>query len=164
MLDDGFKKAKVDFFTGSRNHYVPPYDHINGNILLAIYLEGDVLEMRRLTGGGGRYFQQRIKYALAKEADISETEIEFQGNKIPAKQIVIKPYVKDPKADLNEKFRKLKEKTYTFVVSDQIPGYLYEVRAIVPAPKDAGVGAGPVLEEYMRLAEVGPLVGQPEAP
>ena len=53
LLDDGFKTARVDFFTGSRNHYVPPYDHINGNVLLAIYLEGDVIEMKRLTGGGG---------------------------------------------------------------------------------------------------------------
>lgn len=157
LMPEGMKKATVDFFSGQRHLYIPPYEAINGNVLLAIFLQGDILEMKRLTEGGTRYFQQRIKYALATNAKIADTEIEFDGRKLPAKQVTITPYVDDPKAELNEKFRKLKDKAYTFTVSEQIPGYFYEIHTLVPAPADSAPGSDPVLEEYLRLTSVGPL-------
>jgi hypothetical protein len=157
LLPEGMKKATVDFFTGQRHLFIPPYEGINGNVLLAVFLQGDILEMQRLTEGGTRYFQQRIKYALAKSAQIADTEIEFDGKKVPGKQITITPYVDDPKADLNERFRKLKDKVYTFTVSEQIPGYFYEIHTLVPPAADSAADAPPVLEEYLRLTSVGPL-------
>jgi hypothetical protein len=157
LLPEGMKKATIDFFTGQRHLYIPPYEAINGNVLLAVFLQGDILEMQRLTDGGTRYFQQRIKYALAKSAQIADTEIEFNGQKLPAKRITITPYVDDPKAELNERFRKLKDKAYTFTVSEQIPGYFYEIHTLVPAAADGAADAPPVLEEYLRLTSVGPL-------
>ncbi len=157
LLPEGMKKATVDFFSGQRRLAIPPYEAINGNVLLAIFLQGDVLEMKRLTEGGSRYFQQRIKYALATNARIADTEIEFDGRKLPAKRITITPYENDPKAELNERFRKLKDKAYTFTVSEQLPGYFYEIHTLVPAPADSAPGAEPVLEEYLRLTSVGPL-------
>ncbi|MCG3201786.1 MAG: hypothetical protein NFCOHLIN_01656 [Gammaproteobacteria bacterium] len=157
LLPEGMKKATVDFFTGQRHLSIPPYEAINGNVLLAIFLQGDILEMKRLTEGGTRYFQQRIKFALATKATIADTEIEFEGRKLPAKQVTITPYVDDPKAEINEKFRRLKDKAYTFTVSEQIPGYLYEIHTLVPAPADSAPGSVPVLEEYLRLTSVGPL-------
>lgn len=157
LLPEGMKKATIDFFSGQRRLAIPPYEAINGNVLLAIFLQGDILEMKRLTEGGTRYFQQRIKYALATDAQIADTEVEFGGKKVPAKRITITPYVDDPKAELNERFRKLKEKAYSFTVSEQIPGYFYEIRTLVPAPADSAPGTDPVLEEYLRLTAVGPL-------
>jgi hypothetical protein len=154
LLPDGMKKANVNFFTGARNHYVPPYESINGNPLLAIFLHGDVLEMNRLTDGGWRYFHRRIKFAFADGAQITPVEIEFDGRKIAGKQVRITPYVDDPQTELSEKFRKLKDKVYLVTVSDDIPGYLYEIRTVVPAPQDAGVGAGPLIEEYLKLVSV----------
>jgi hypothetical protein len=157
LLPEGMKKATVDFFSGQRHLSIPPYEAINGNVLLAIFLQGDILEMKRLTEGGTRYFQQRIKYALATNAQIADTEIEFDGRKLPAKRVTITPYVDDPKAELNERFRKLKDKAYTFTVSEQLPGYFYEIHTLVPAPADSAPGSEPVLEEYLRLTSVGPL-------
>lgn len=157
LLPEGMKKATVDFFSGQRHLNIPPYEAINGNVLLAIFLQGDILEMKRLTEGGSRYFQQRIKYALATNAQIADAEIEFDGRKLPAKRVTITPYVDDPKAELNEKFRRLKDKAYTFTVSEQLPGYFYEIHTLVPAPADSAPGSEPVLEEYLRLTSVGPL-------
>lgn len=157
LLPEGMKKATVDFFSGQRHLAIPPYEAINGNVLLAIFLQGDILEMKRLTEGGTRYFQQRIKYALATNAQIADTEIEFDGRKLPAKRVTITPYVDDPKAELNERFRKLKDKAYTFTVSEQLPGYFYEIHTLVPAPADSAPGSEPVLEEYLRLTSAGPL-------
>jgi hypothetical protein len=154
---DGMKGAKVNFFTGPRNLYVPPFDSINGNVLLAIFLQGDILEMKRLTDVGSRFFQQKIKYAMATSAKTADVEIDFNGAKVPGKQVTITPYVDDPKAETNERFHKLKDKVYTFTVSEQVPGFLYSIRTYVPAPKDAADPSMPLNEEVLQLTGVAPL-------
>jgi len=154
LLPDGMKKANVNFFTGARNHYVPPYESLNGNPLLAIYLHGDVLEMNRLTDGGWRYFQRRIKFAFAESAEVTPVEIEFNGQRVQGKQVKITPYVDDPQAEKSEKFRKLKDKTYLITISDNIPGYLFEIRAFVPSAKGATSLDAPLLDEYLKLVSV----------
>ena len=151
---DGKKNAVVNFFTGARNHFVPPFENIDGNPLLAVYLQGDVIEMNRLTEGNWRYFHRLIKHALAERAEVKETSIEFDGKTVPAKQIRISPYTEDPRADQNDAYRKIKEKSYTFTVSENVPGYLYEVRTFVAPPKNAADQSIPVLEESMRLVAV----------
>ena len=154
---DGMKAANLQFFTGERHHYVPPYENINGNPVLAIYLEGDVYEMKRLTEGPWRYFQKQIKRALAENAEVTPVTVEFNGKKVPAKQVKIAPYAKDPRAQQTAKYHRFTNKTYVFTVSDDIPGYLYEIQTTTPAadsdptqPKDAP----PLLEESLKLVDV----------
>jgi len=154
MLPDGMKKANVTFFTGARRHYVPPYESINGNPLLAIYLHGDVLEMKRLTDGGWRYFHRRIKYAFAEAAEITPVDVDFNGRQVRAKQVKVTPYVDDPHAETSEKLHRLRNKVYLFTVSDDIPGYLYEIRTVVPPEKTAADPSQPLLEESLRLLAV----------
>jgi hypothetical protein len=157
LLPDGMKRANVNFFTGQRNLYVPPYDSINGNVLLAIFLQGDILEMNRITEIGARFFQQKIKYALATGATIADTEIDFNGTKVAGKTVTITPYVDEPKAETNERFNKFKGKTYTFTVSEQIPGFIYSIKTFVSAPKDAADQSQPLNEEVLQLTAVEPL-------
>jgi hypothetical protein len=157
ILPDGMKRANVNFFTGQRNLFVPPYESINGNVLLAIFLQGDVLEMKRFTEIGSRYFQQKIKYALATDASIGDTEIDFNGAKVPGKTVTIAPYSNDEKAETNERFRKFKDKVYTFTVSEQIPGFIYSIKTFVAAPKDAADQSQPLNEEVLQLTAVEPL-------
>lgn len=154
MLPDGMKKANVNFLTGARQHHVPPYESINGNPLLAIYLHGDVLEMKRLTDGGWRYFHRRIKHAFAEAAEITPVDVDFDGRQLRAKQVKVTPYVDDPQAETSEKLHRLRNKVYLFTVSDDIPGYLYEIRTVVPAEKTATDPAEPLLEESLRLVAV----------
>ncbi|MGQ0657752.1 MAG: hypothetical protein ACT4NU_06605 [Chromatiales bacterium] len=154
LLPDGMKKANVNFFTGTRRHYVPPYESINGNPLLAIYLHGDVLEMKRLTDGGWRYFHRSIKTAFAEAAEITAVEVDFNGRRVRAKQVKVMPYVDDPHAETSEKFHKLKDKVYLVTVSDDVPGYLYEIRTIVPPSKGAQEPGQPLLEESLKLVAV----------
>lgn len=154
IRSDGMKSATVNFFTGQRNLPVPPYESINGNVLLAIFLQGDILEMKRFTEIGSRFFQQKIKYALATSAKMTDVEIDFNGAKVPGKQVTITPYADDPKAETNERFLKFKDKTYTFTVSDQIPGFLYSIHTVVPPTKDAADPSQPLNEELLRLSAV----------
>lgn len=157
ILPDGMKRANVNFFTGQRNLYVPPYESINGNVLLAIFLQGDILEMKRITEIGPRFFQQKIKYALATGATIADTEIDFNGTKVAGKTVTITPYVDEPKAQTSERFNKFKDKIYTFTVSEQVPGFIYSIRTFVAAPKDAADQSLPLNEEVLQLTAVEPL-------
>lgn len=153
VLPDGMKKANVNFFTGDRYHYVPPYDAISGNPLLAVYLHGDVLEMNRLTEGHWRYFQRRIKFAFSEAAEITSVTFEFNGKTVQGKQVKITPYATDPKREKNEKYEKVADKTYIITMSEEVPGGLYRIQAVVPPPKDAA-DRNLVVEESMTLVSV----------
>jgi len=152
---DGMKAAGVRFFTGQRNFPVPPVDSTDVNPILKVYFQGDVYEMNRLTDPDGkskerwRYFQRRIKFALAEGATVKDVEIEFDGKKYKAQEIFFEPYKKDPK---RVQFEKFADKQYRVVVADDLPGYVYEIRTEVPG-KD---GQPPLLSERLRIESVAP--------
>lgn len=148
---DGRKAGVVNWFTGERNHYVPPYDDINGNPVLGIYLQGDVLEMNRITEGYWRYFHRLIKQAFADKAEIKTVPISFNGKTVQGKQVRITPYLKDPKTVGNPIFKKMENKEYLITVCDDIPGYLYEIRTVVPPPDDAKDKSQPLIDESLVL-------------
>lgn len=150
---DGMKSARVEFFTGDRNQDVPPNENTNGNPLLAVYLQGDVYEMDRLTDGNWRYFHRKIKKALAESAEIADTEVEFEGERVPAKVVRIAPYVYDEKRD---QFDEYADKTYEFIVSDGIPGYLYQIKTSIPGKPGPGGAAEPLVEETLKLVGAEP--------
>ena len=153
---DGMKAAAMNFFTGERNFPVEPVESTDVNPVLKIYFQGDVYEMNRLTDPDAksrerwRYFQRRIKFALAEKAEIKPVTISFDGRDYAAKQVTFQPYRNDPKRELFEKFA---DKIYTVTVADALPGYVYEVRTEVPGDKP---GAPPLLREVLRIQSVAP--------
>jgi hypothetical protein len=56
---------------------------------------------------------------------------------------------------LHARFEKLTGKSYIFVLSDDIPGTLYQMRTLVDAP-GASDGNAPVLAETLTLLESKP--------
>lgn len=155
---DGMKAASLNFFTGERNFPVPPVESTDVNPVLKVYFQGDVYEMNRLTDPDGtarerwRYFQRRIKYALAEEATVTATKIEFDGKTYAAKEIHFSPYKSDPKRKMFEKFA---DKSYTVTVADELPGYLYEIKTEVPGPE----GQPPLVQEVLKIQSVAPFHG-----
>lgn len=153
---DGMKSAALEFFSGERRFPIPPEESTNANPVLKVYLQGDIYEMNRLTDPEGkarerwRYFQRRIKFAFAEGAKIETTKFEFGGKTYAGKKVTITPYVDDPRRAAFEKFA---DKIYTFVVSEELPGFLYEIRATIPGSK----GAPPLIDETLRLAAIKPL-------
>src|SRR5690606_26010663 len=83
--DDGTKAASIDFFTGERRFPVPAVESTTVNPVLKVYMQGDVYEMNRLTDPQGasrerwRYFQRRIKLALAETATVEPRTFSFDG-------------------------------------------------------------------------------------
>src|SRR5690349_18993395 len=93
------------------------------NPAIIYFLEHDITEMEQLTGGQRRYFQQRVRMALAAGPAITPVSSESLGlgKHAKAQQIVIQPYLNDPNS---ERFAKYTGKRYTFVMADDVPGRL----------------------------------------
>ncbi|MGO4153165.1 hypothetical protein [Cupriavidus sp. YAF13] len=102
---------------------------LRGNPVILYFLEKDIAEMRQLTGGQPRYFQKRIRLALAQGPAITPVTAELDGKPVPARQIVIQPYLDDPN---HARFENLVGKRYTFVLSDRVPGQVLLLKSEVP--------------------------------
>ncbi|SAL01854.1 hypothetical protein [Caballeronia ptereochthonis] len=116
------------------------------NPVIIYFLEHDIAEMEQLTGGQRRYFQQRVRMALAAGPAITPVSSESLGlsKHVKAQQIVIQPYLNDPNA---ERFTKYLGKRYTFVISDDVPGRLLMIRTEVPG--DGNDFAHPLVKETL---------------
>ena len=99
------------------------------NPVILYFLEHDVAEMQQLTGGQRRYFQRRVRLALAANPAITAVMRDAQGKKVSAQQIVIQPYLDDPNGS---RFSQYVGKRYTFVMSDAVPGQVLLIRTEVP--------------------------------
>jgi hypothetical protein len=157
--EDGTKAASLTFFTGERSFPVPPVADTTVNPILKVYLQGDVYEMNRLSDPEGtarerwRYFQRRIKFALAEAALVEAHQFEFDGRVWHGHKIQFQPYKNDPK---REQFEAYAEKIYTVIVSDDLPGYIYRIETIVPAQ----TGDEPLVREVLQLSNVSNGVAQ----
>lgn len=129
--DDGSKDTNLKFFTGARRQPVSPanLEGIRGNPVLGIYMQGDIYEMNRLTHGSWRYFQRRIKAAFAKGAKVEPVTFKYNGNDVQGEKITIEPYVNDPH---RSQMRQFANKTYEFILSQKIPGSIYQIKTVVP--------------------------------
>lgn len=103
------------------------------NPVVIYFLERDIAEMERLTGGPRRYFQQRVRLALAANPKIETVTSEVNGKTVKAQQIVIRPYVNDPNA---RRFAQFTGKRYTFLIAADVPGQIASIRTDVPGAND----------------------------
>ena len=120
---DGTASVAAHFLTGSREISIPPIDHAQGNPVILGFLERDIAEMKRLTGGSTGYFRKRIRLALAaSEVPVKKIKVTYRGGKVHAQEITIYPYLDDP---LKERLGKYVSKGYVFITSEAVPGSLY---------------------------------------
>jgi hypothetical protein len=148
---DGTRKGVARFFTGERKISYPEVDHVEGNPVLLFYLEREIREMSRLTGGQPNHFRKMIRTALAESAQIKGTEIHFGGRAMPAQQIKISPYASD---EFRDRYPRLVSKQYVFTICETIPGVVYEIRGLVPAAGDAAQGEA-VMDETLTFTSAG---------
>ena len=116
--------AALRFLSGERRRALPEVDDAHGNPVLLGFLEHDIAEMKRLTGGSVTYFRKRIRMALANGAQVTPQRITYAGKTVEGREVRIQPYLDDP---LRARFENYVRKTYTFVLSDGVPGGVYQV-------------------------------------
>jgi hypothetical protein len=129
------RSVKVVFLSVGRRLDLPAVQDAKGNPIILYFLEHDVREMKRLTGGSVYYFRKRIRMALAEAAQVRPVSATVGGRKVAATQIRIAPYRDDP---MRARYERFAEKTYVLTLSEQVPGGVVELRSELLAPEDGG--------------------------
>jgi len=154
---NGKLSATLHFLTGAHKQDIPALEDAHGNPVLLGFLEHDIAEMKRLTGGSTSYFRKRIRMALAEGAQVTLQPITYQGKTVQAQAVRIQPYLNDP---MHARFEKYLRKTYTFVLSEQVPGGLYQLHSSLGKPETVRTGTkpadAPVIDETLTLISVTP--------
>jgi hypothetical protein len=143
------RPVHVDFLEGAEKVDLPDVEKARGNPVTMFFLERDVREMKRITKGSPNYYRKRIRMALEDNASIAPVTISWHGEAIPAFEIAIDPYSEDP---ARIRFTEFANKKYAFVVTDQVPGGLYQIRSLM-MPAQGKDGDVPLIEEVLTLQE-----------
>lgn len=152
---DGGNLATARFLSGNRNVKYPPVENAEGNPIVLWFLDRDINEMERLTGGKAPYFRKRIRLALVDKAEVRPVKFAFGGKEVSGTEVRISPYLEDPN---KAKFGKVStSKYYVFTLSDQVPGGIYQIRAVVP--EDGAADGKPLIDETLTFSKVKPLKG-----
>lgn len=146
VRNTGRKDTSFEFFTGTHNRPYKERNNQQGNGVFVLFLEFDIHELDRLTGGEWAYFQRKIRWALAKGAVKSEVNIDYQGQQIKGIEYKIQPFANDPK---NDRYSLYAHKYYIFTMSEEIPGEFYQIRTIVPDGKTWQEGDEVLTEEIL---------------
>lgn len=149
IRNTGRRDLAFEFFTGPYKRPYEAMENQRGNGVFVLYLEFDVHEMKRLTGGEWRYFQRKLRWSFAEGADKKEVDIDYNGKKIKGTQYVLQPYINDPK---NKRYKLYASKYYIFTLSDDIPGEIYQVRTIVPDGDSWQEGEPTLVDESITFA------------
>jgi hypothetical protein len=147
----GARKVSTACLSGTNRKEIPEVDGALSNPALMCFLERDIAEMERLTGGKAAYFRKRIRLALSEGPTAKQVKVSFGGKTIDAREYRITPYSNDPN---KQKFSKYVGKTYIFVLSDALPGGIYRVDSQVPDLSKPDAKAV-LIEDDMMLAGSG---------
>jgi hypothetical protein len=117
--------ASARFLSGARQVRQPEVESAQGNPVILYFLERDIREMERLTGGKANYFRKRIRMAVYQAASIRAVSLPYRGRTVAVREISVAPYLDDPN---RSRYEKLANKQYVFMLADTIPGGLYGIR------------------------------------
>lgn len=117
--------VSMRFLSGGRTLDLPQVGDASGNPALLGFLERDITEMKRLTGGSVNYFRKRIRQALAEEKELRPIRFTYAGKQREGQEVRIQPYRDDP---LRDRMTKYVDKRYVFVISTEVPGGVYQIR------------------------------------
>ena len=148
--DDNTRNTALAFFTEERTQRVSPSNvtGISGNPVIGIFLQGDVYEMNRLTEGHWKYFHKQIKLAIADSNESETVSIELDGKQYQGEKMVMFPY---EKIDKRSRLKEFSDKRYEFILSDRIPGKLFQIKTVINDPEDP---ENSLMEEKLTLESV----------
>ena len=147
---DGTKDVAFDYLTGPRRVAFPELDHFRGNPLLMLTLERDVTEMKDQLGLSVSYFRNKIREGFVSAAAVSPGTFSLDGVAVPAQVVTMRPFEQEGRL---ERISQVQAKTYTFTLSDKVPGGIAEIR--IAMPPDARMAA-PAFEQRTTFQGVQP--------
>jgi hypothetical protein len=141
--------VEVTLFSHTRNQMVGPLSAASVNPILLIFFQHDATHMSNGTGGSQSYFRNEIRRALQTptEGSVRAITITLDGQQLAASEITIRPFAGD--AD-RARLRGFADKVYRFILSDRVPGSIYEVQTETPTEDGGAV----LLRETYRFREI----------
>jgi hypothetical protein len=125
------RHVEVDYLSDGHHVNYPAVDDAHGNPLLLCFLEHDLREMARETGGRVDYFRRLVRRAMAAPGvAIEPISVKLVDREVPASRIRIEPFRADPNAALH--YQRLAGKRYEFVFSTAVPGQIVNLSSNVP--------------------------------
>jgi len=118
-----------EYLTGANAVALPDVESARSNPVVLFFLEQQVRELNRRTGGSTNHFRQRIRLALANAATLSPTTVQWEGRALPARTVRIAPFTDDPH---RARFERDAPTEYSFVLADAVPGGVWQLRAALP--------------------------------
>jgi hypothetical protein len=143
------RATQVNFLTGERKLAMPDTGEAVGNPVVMFYLEHDIREMHRITNGSDNYYRKRIRLTLEDNAVVKPITIHYAGADVAAFEITIDPYKDDP---ARSRYTRFANKVYLFIVSDHVPGGVYQMHSIMSDPQ-LPAGSKPMIDELLTLQE-----------
>jgi hypothetical protein len=136
-------KVNGNFLSGARALRLPEVDDALSNPVLMYFLEYEVRELQRATRGGVAHFRRQIRLALVDRAELAPTRIQWAGREVEATTVQVSPFLDDP---YRARFEREAQKRYSFVMSDAVPGVVYQIRSLLP-----NAGGTALVEETLTL-------------
>ena len=136
-----------EYLSGALAVNLPDVPQARGNPVVMYFLEGEVRRLQRTTNGQAAHFRRRIRQSLADAASVTQTTIRWGGQAVPARQVRIAPFADDP---FRARFQDQAATEYALVLSDAVPGGVYQMRAVLPG---AAAGAAPRASRSLTLDE-----------
>jgi hypothetical protein len=127
--DGGCCHVQGTYLSGARTVALPDVEQARANPVILFFLEQQVRDLQRRTGGTANHFRQRMRLALADAATVTSSTIRPAGHELPARTVRIAPFLDDP---YRSRFERDAAAEYTFVLSDAVPGAFYQLRAALP--------------------------------
>ena len=144
---DNGRPSKVEFLTGDHKTDLPPVEGAKGNPVILGFLERDVRELKRITGGQPNYYRKRLRLAMVDAKEIKPVNLRWQGHDIHGEEILLDPFKDDP---ARARFSRFANKTYQFILSDQVPGGVYSIKTVM---HEGSLTGKVMIEETLTLTE-----------
>lgn len=151
---DGARDVRMTLFPGagdkSREVAGAP-DGVRSNPVLWLLLKRDTEALQFFTGGSASYFQAQIRSAFQAEANRAEPfTLDLGGRSVEATRIRFQPFAHDEARAKD--LRNFRDKTYDLILSDAVPGGLYQWHVRTPGGSADGP---PLVEETVTFRESG---------
>lgn len=147
--DDRGRHFDIDItvFPETGAQMVPTVSADTVNPIFLVFLQRDVNQMSRGTGGSVHYFRNLLRSAMNQQTEAETISVEIDGGSVEARRVTMMPFSRDQE---RRELLPYAEKTYSFTVSSAVPGHVVELRTTIPSDDGTGIK----LRETYRFKEL----------
>ncbi len=141
------RTVRVDMLSGQNRRAAGPFEGVEGNPVLVLFLEHHLENVAKSLKANPRYLKNRIRAGLRERAETTAAKVSVGGREVSGWRVEARPFTDDAQ---KERMRGLDALTYTFVTSEAVPGEIVSIEAKAVAP-----GGGVLLQETLTYDPAG---------